>query len=145
MTILYRMNERIVRFDSADEIGYEASRIARRYSEVGPPSVTVAYPRFVPPQKLPGAAGPAPDPGGVLAPPRGPWSDPPASVYQEQIRRARVDPGWARPRPQRNVGSCRAGPKASFTAKGYGAEKPSWSLAGSANGTVSQAIPDGGL
>ena len=120
MTILYRMNERIVRFDSADEIGYEAGRIAGRYSEVGPPRVTVAYPRFVPPQKLPGAAGPAPEPGGVLAPPGGPWN-PPAPVYQEQVRRARVGPGWARPRPQRNVGSCRAESKASFTAKRYGA------------------------
>ncbi len=45
MTILYRMNERIVRFDSADEIGYEAGRIAGRYSKLGPPRVAVATPQ----------------------------------------------------------------------------------------------------
>ena len=56
VTILYRMNERIVRFDSADEIGYEAGRIiAGRYSKLGPPRVAVATPqrrRALPVQRL---------------------------------------------------------------------------------------------
>ena len=41
MTVPYRTNERIVRFDCAGEIGHEAGRIADRYSKLGLPTVAV--------------------------------------------------------------------------------------------------------